>query len=94
MQKLKRKLEDLSSREADINKELEYAESLYLKKRRQQVENWLTNVERINRQVHSLEQTLEDRRLLGHVQLWKRVEGLTGEVTTCGSRKISWRAHI
>lgn len=81
MQKLKRKLEDLSSREADINKELEYAESLYLKKRRQQVGNWLTNVERINRQVHSLEQTLEERRLLGRVQLWKRVEELTGEVT-------------
>ncbi len=28
MQRLKRKLENLSSREADVNKELEYAESL------------------------------------------------------------------
>jgi hypothetical protein len=51
MQKLKRDLEDLSSRKADVNKELEYAESLSLKKRRQQVENWLTNVERIKSQV-------------------------------------------
>uniref|UniRef100_A0A2N9G7I3 Uncharacterized protein n=1 Tax=Fagus sylvatica TaxID=28930 RepID=A0A2N9G7I3_FAGSY len=66
MQKLKRDLEDLSSRKADVNKELEYAESLSLKKRRQQVENWLTNVE---------------RRLLGRVQLGKQVEEMTGEVT-------------
>uniref|UniRef100_A0A2N9EX05 NB-ARC domain-containing protein n=1 Tax=Fagus sylvatica TaxID=28930 RepID=A0A2N9EX05_FAGSY len=81
MQKLKRKLKDLSSREADVNKELEYAESISLKKRRQQVENWLKNVERIKSQVQSMEQALGERRLLGRVQLGKRVEELTGEVT-------------
>lgn len=81
MQRLKRKLENLSSREADVNKELEYAESLSLKKRRQHVENWLTNVERIKRDVQSMEQVLAERRLLGRVQLGKRVEELSGEVT-------------
>ncbi|XP_062168701.1 probable disease resistance protein At4g27220 isoform X2 [Alnus glutinosa] len=81
MQTLKRKLENLSSREADVNKELEYAESLSLKKRRQHVENWLTNVERIKRDVQSMEQVLAERRLLGRVQLGKRVEELSGEVT-------------
>ncbi|XP_059443399.1 disease resistance protein SUMM2-like [Corylus avellana] len=81
MQKLKRKLENLGSREADVNKELEYAESLSLKKRRQQVENWLTNVEIIKRDVQRLEQALAERRLLRRAQLGKRVEELSGEVT-------------
>lgn len=82
MHKLKRKLEDLSSREVDIISELEYAESLSLKKRKREVENWLVNVKRKRDEVQIMEQAVQqERRLRPHVQLGKCVEELTGEVT-------------
>ncbi|PON44593.1 AAA+ ATPase domain containing protein [Parasponia andersonii] len=80
MQKLKRKLEDLSSREVDVINEVEYAESLSLKKRKKEVENWLECVKRKKDEVQMMEQAVE-RRLQSRLQLGKCMEELTGEVT-------------
>ncbi|KAL3733543.1 hypothetical protein ACJRO7_022980 [Eucalyptus globulus] len=52
---LKRKVERLYNREADIKNELEFAASLSLKKRRIEVVNWLTNVEKLRKNFQSLE---------------------------------------
>ncbi|XP_062077955.1 probable disease resistance protein At4g27220 [Humulus lupulus] len=82
MQKLKRKLDELSSREVDIISELEYAESFSLKKRKKEVENWLENVKRKKDEVRMMEQAvIQERRLQSRVQLGKCMEELTKEVT-------------
>ena len=82
MQKLKRKLEDLSSREVDVINELEYAESLSSKKRKKEVENWLQCVKRKKDEVQIMEQAeKQERRFQSRVQLAKCMEELTGEVT-------------
>lgn len=82
MQKLKRKFEDLNSREVDIVQELEYAESLCLKKQKKEVDNWLASVGRKKDEVRAIEKAVEqDRLLFTCVQLVKCVEDLTEEVT-------------
>ncbi|EXB37703.1 Disease resistance protein [Morus notabilis] len=82
MQKLKRKLEDLTCREDDVISELEYAESLSLKRRKREVENWLERVKRRKDEVQIMEQAVKrERRLSTRVRLGKCVEELTGEVT-------------
>lgn len=82
MQKLKCKLDDLSSREVDIIHELEYAESRSLKKRKREVENWLASVKRKKEEVRIMEEAVEQRRLLlKRVQLVNCVEKLTEEVS-------------
>ncbi|XP_056173015.1 probable disease resistance protein At4g27220 [Syzygium oleosum] len=52
---LKRKVEQLYNREADIKNELEFAASLSLKKQRIEVVNWLTNMEKLRKNFQSLE---------------------------------------
>ncbi|KAF3453616.1 hypothetical protein FNV43_RR04057 [Rhamnella rubrinervis] len=82
MQKLKSKMEDLSSRETDIIQELEYADSLSLKKRKREVENWLARVKRKKDEVQLMEEAVkQDRLLFTRVQLVKCVGDLTEEVT-------------
>ncbi|GMN65220.1 hypothetical protein TIFTF001_034284 [Ficus carica] len=81
MKKLKRKLEDLCSREDDVITELEYAESLSLKRRKREVENWLQHVKRRKEEVLTMEQAVtRETRFSTRVRLVKCIEELTGEV--------------
>ncbi|KAE9456453.1 hypothetical protein C3L33_11664, partial [Rhododendron williamsianum] len=81
MQTLRRKLEELSSQETDINSESKNAELLIKgKKRKREVENWLKNVEQKRSEVQTIEQRLGERRFYSHVKYGKRVKNMIGEV--------------
>ncbi|PON98087.1 NB-ARC domain containing protein [Trema orientale] len=80
MRRLKRKLETLESREDDINEELTYAESLSLKKRRKSVETWLTNVERVKKEVQLIAHEVRERKWHEFLKLQTNIERSTTEV--------------
>ncbi|PON59263.1 NB-ARC domain, LRR domain containing protein [Parasponia andersonii] len=80
MRRLKRKLETLESREDDINDELTYAESLSLKKRRKSVETWLTNVERVKKEVQLIANEVRERKWYEFLKLQTNIERSTTEV--------------
>ncbi|KAL5566230.1 hypothetical protein UlMin_029394 [Ulmus minor] len=61
MVRLKRKVEDLESKEADITKELEEAESSGLKKRKRVVDNWLGRVGNLKNEVQQREEKVRAR---------------------------------
>ncbi|KAL5566221.1 hypothetical protein UlMin_029385 [Ulmus minor] len=61
MVRLKRKVEDLESKEADITMELEEAESSGLKKRRRVVDNWLGRVGNLRNEVQQREEKVRAR---------------------------------
>ena len=56
MNRLKRKMEVLESREGDITEELEYAESLSLKKPKKVVQTWLKHVGSLKNEVQHMDQ--------------------------------------
>ncbi|KAH7544711.1 hypothetical protein FEM48_Zijuj01G0015300 [Ziziphus jujuba var. spinosa] len=80
MNRMKRKLIELESKEYDISEELKYAESLLLKKRKRSVENWLRNVESIKSQVQQIEQKVEERKWHTNLLLRNSVDTLITEV--------------
>ncbi|KAL5566231.1 hypothetical protein UlMin_029395 [Ulmus minor] len=61
MERLKRKVEDLESKDADITKELEEAESSGLKKRKRVVDNWLGRVGNLKNEVQQREEKVRAR---------------------------------
>ena len=77
---LKVKLEELCSRETDINKELDHAELQQGRKRKREVDNWLRNVQRKKFEVYGIEQELRDGGLLIHLKSTGRVKKLTRQV--------------
>ncbi|PON40159.1 NB-ARC domain containing protein [Parasponia andersonii] len=82
MQRLKRKLEVLESREEDVSNELKYAEQLLFKKRRKTVENWLNNVKSIKNQMQELESRVEGSSSVTRpLVLGKRMDTLAEEVS-------------
>ncbi|XP_048334178.2 probable disease resistance protein At4g27220 [Ziziphus jujuba] len=81
MNKLKRKCDRLKNREEDVKTELEYAEGLSFKKRRKEVENWLTNVASIKNEVEMMEQQVrESSWLSSHLLQEPKIARLTEEV--------------
>lgn len=81
IQRLKRKLEALECREDDIKEELKSAEHISLKKRRKEVENWLTDVGRMKNQVHQIEQQVPNRRWYTQLSLSKSMDKSASEIT-------------
>ncbi|PON60502.1 AAA+ ATPase [Trema orientale] len=77
---LKRRMDDLSSREEDVRTELDYADSLSMRKRRKTVENWLTHVGDVKNQVQQLEHEVRERRFYNYLQLQNTVDKVTEEV--------------
>ncbi|EEF27874.1 Disease resistance protein RPS2, putative [Ricinus communis] len=63
-QTLKRKLEALCSVEEDINRKLEVVEFRTGKKRKREVVNWLSSVQRTKKEVRSMEQQISERKYL------------------------------
>ncbi|XP_058189670.1 disease resistance protein RPS5-like [Rhododendron vialii] len=77
MQKLKRKIEDLSAQENDINAEISTAECQPLKRRKQEVEVWLRDVPQLKDDVQRLEQEVVGERnawnVIPRARLGKRI---------------------
>ncbi|XP_056167326.1 disease resistance protein At4g27190-like [Syzygium oleosum] len=67
MQILKSQLESLISREGDIIVEVEHAESTLGRKRKKEVENWLSNVRRKKDEFSSLDQEVANAGLLSRI---------------------------
>ncbi|XP_057969541.1 disease resistance protein RFL1-like [Malania oleifera] len=80
MQNLKRKLELLEARKADKSIEVENLEFRSGRKRKREVENWLTNVQRIKDEVRSIEQEVPGGINLSRVHLGNQIEKMTKEV--------------
>lgn len=81
MARLKRKMVDLESTEKDVNTELNYTESLPMKKRRWTVVNWLTSVGSTKERVQQLEQQVEAARIWSNFgRLPKTIDNVTEEV--------------
>ncbi|KAL2523658.1 putative disease resistance protein [Abeliophyllum distichum] len=81
---LKRKLDSLECREADVRAELNCAEGHSGKKWKKEVENWLSNVAKRKREFESLEQQLQRTRFhqfYSRLNLAERVVTMTEEVT-------------
>ncbi|KAL2472896.1 putative disease resistance protein [Forsythia ovata] len=81
---LKRKLDTLQSREADVSAELKCAEGHSGKKRKREVENWLSNVAKKKREFESLEQEVQRTRFYQfypRLNLAEQVVTMTEEVT-------------
>uniref|UniRef100_A0A5B7BTF0 Putative Disease resistance protein n=1 Tax=Davidia involucrata TaxID=16924 RepID=A0A5B7BTF0_DAVIN len=81
MKTLKSKLEHLSCRETDVNAELEAAESRSGKKRKNEVENWLRNVERKKNEFQRLEQEVSQSSIFSHYSLGNQAEKMITEVS-------------
>ena len=81
MSRLKRKFDALERREEVIITELEYAESLLMKKRKFSVDSWLTRVAKVKTGVHDLEQRVQQGGILNHVKLPGMIDELEVEVT-------------
>ncbi|KAK9286103.1 hypothetical protein L1049_014483 [Liquidambar formosana] len=78
---LKRKMEELRSREEDIDAELTKAQHLGGKKRKKEVETWLKNVQHKKREVHQhIEQKVGQRRYFSRSWFLRIVEKNTREV--------------
>ena len=80
LNKLKRKLEHLVSKEDDIKVELEYAEQLSMKKPRKEVENWLKEVGRTKTEVEDLEARVKEKSIPKYLALRNSVDRYTTEV--------------
>lgn len=80
--RLKRKLDVLTGKEDDINKELEYAESLSLKRRRQEVETWLSGLGDIKVKTHRAELEVREskEKWLPSFRLHHKLDKLTEEI--------------
>ncbi|KAL5545436.1 hypothetical protein UlMin_005123 [Ulmus minor] len=81
MNRLKRKMEVLESRECDITEELEFAESLSLKKPKKVVQTWLKHVGSLKNEVQQMDQQVQDRRWNTYLSLPKDVDRLANEAT-------------
>ncbi|KAL5549280.1 hypothetical protein UlMin_004511 [Ulmus minor] len=81
MHRLKRKVEILQSKEDDITEELEYAETLSVKKRRKEVDTWLKHVGILKDQVHQIEQEVQERRWYTYSKLQNRADQFAMEAT-------------
>ncbi|KAL5549279.1 hypothetical protein UlMin_004510 [Ulmus minor] len=81
MHRLKRKVEILQSREDDITEELEYAETLSVKKRRKEVDTWLKHVGILKDQVHQIEQEVTERRWYTYSKLQNHADQFAMEAT-------------
>ncbi|XP_058073196.1 disease resistance protein At4g27190-like [Magnolia sinica] len=62
VENLKRKMEELKSLKNDVKTELRRGEIQVGKKRKREVNLWLKNVNRITKEVHSIEEELQERR--------------------------------
>ncbi|KAF8026135.1 hypothetical protein BT93_F2826 [Corymbia citriodora subsp. variegata] len=80
MDGLRRKLERLTSRESDILKEVEHAESRLGNKRKREVETWLRNVQRVKGDISGIEPQVAERGVCPPVSLVNRMNQLTTEV--------------
>ncbi|XP_057957026.1 putative disease resistance protein At4g10780 isoform X2 [Malania oleifera] len=80
MQNLKRKLELLEARKADKSIEVENLEFRTGRKRKREVENWLTNVQRIKDEVRSIEQEVPGGINLSRIHPGNQIEKMTKEV--------------
>ncbi|KAH7832953.1 hypothetical protein Vadar_001725 [Vaccinium darrowii] len=74
MQNLKRKMEDLSAQENDVNKKISSEEHRVRKKRKAEVVVWLRDEQDMKNDVQRLEQeVVGERNLISRVQLGKRI---------------------
>ncbi|XP_057967906.1 disease resistance protein RFL1-like [Malania oleifera] len=80
MQNLKRKLELLEARKVDKSIEVENLEFQTGRKRKREVENWLTNVQRIKDEVRSIEQEVPRGINLSRIHPGNQIEKMTKEV--------------
>ena len=80
MDSLRRKLERLNSRESDVLTEVEYAESRLGNRRKREVENWLTNVQRVKDDISEIEPQVADRGVRPQVRFVNQINRLTAEV--------------
>ncbi|CAL5341899.1 unnamed protein product [Camellia sinensis] len=79
MQTLRNNFEALDSRAVDVKAEVEDAELRTGKKRKHEVENWLSNVERMRNGVQNLEQEVRERKI-SLLLLGNRVDKLNVEI--------------
>ncbi|XP_030445276.2 probable disease resistance protein At4g27220 [Syzygium oleosum] len=80
MDKLRRKLERLTSRESDVLTEVEYAESRFGNKRKREIENWLKNVQRVKGDISGIEPQVAEGRVWTQGSLVNQINRLTTEV--------------
>ncbi|KAF3438295.1 hypothetical protein FNV43_RR21057 [Rhamnella rubrinervis] len=80
LNKLKRKMEHLVSKEHDVKVELEYAEQLSMKKPRKEVENWLQEVGRTKSEVQDLEARIKEKGIFKNLTLRNSIDRHTTEV--------------
>ncbi|KAF3438292.1 hypothetical protein FNV43_RR21054 [Rhamnella rubrinervis] len=85
---LKRKLEQLESREHDVKVELEYAEQLSMKKPRKEVQNWLQEVGRTKTEVQNLEARVKEVSIFDHLTLRNSIDRHTTEVNQLIQRGV------
>ncbi|KAF3438296.1 hypothetical protein FNV43_RR21058 [Rhamnella rubrinervis] len=88
LNKLKRKLEHLESKEHDVKVELEYAEQLSMKKPRKEVENWLQEVGRTKTEVQVLEARVKEKSIFKHLSLRNSIDRYTTEVNQLIQRGV------
>ncbi|KAF3445296.1 hypothetical protein FNV43_RR14991 [Rhamnella rubrinervis] len=88
LNKLKRKLKHLVSKEHDVKVKLEYAEQLSMKKPRKEVQNWLQEVERTKTEVQNLEARVEEMGVFDHLTLRNSTDRYTTEVNQLIQRGV------
>ncbi|KAF3438291.1 hypothetical protein FNV43_RR21053 [Rhamnella rubrinervis] len=88
LNKLKRKLEHLESKEHDVKIELEYAQQLSMKKPRKEVENWLQEVGRTITEVQDLEARIKEKSIFRHLTLRYSIDKYTAEVNELIQRGV------
>ncbi|XP_052300193.1 probable disease resistance protein At4g27220 isoform X2 [Citrus sinensis] len=80
MKKLERVLQELNSKKADIEATLKAECDLGNKQPRNEVNDWLENVERINREAHSIEEDVKKGKYFSRARLGKHAEEKIEEV--------------
>ncbi|KAF3451511.1 hypothetical protein FNV43_RR07606 [Rhamnella rubrinervis] len=88
LNKLKRKLKHLVSKEHDVKVKLEYAEQLSMKKPGKEVQNWLQEVERTKTEVQNLEARVEEMGVFDHLTLRNSIDRYTTEVNQLIQRGV------
>ncbi|CAI9776498.1 unnamed protein product [Fraxinus pennsylvanica] len=88
VQNLKRKIERLSSQAADVIVMLREAELHSSKKRKREVEDWLTIVEKKKKEFESLEKEVNESGFYSRIQLAKHVNKMIGKWQNLSTKKI------
>ncbi|KAF3438300.1 hypothetical protein FNV43_RR21062 [Rhamnella rubrinervis] len=88
LNKLKRKLKQLESKEHDFKVELEFAEDVRAKKPRKEVQNWLQEVGRTKSEVQDLEARIKKKGILKNLTLRSSIDRHTTEVNQLIQRGV------